>query len=227
MWPLLRRRSPSAGKAPSAGTPLLRPCWPKPLRARPRISSRSTSQSPSMIRALRTRDCSRKPPPRRRVVHSTRAPECGLMFFTVTADHISDALLVRRCRSGDPEAWTQLVERFSRYVYAIAVQGYRLSSHDAEDAFQEVFTRVYDRLDSLRNDAAFRPWIAQLTRRVCLDRLRVETREEPVEEVELPDASDVLTELDEAFTVHEALARLSEDCREVLDRFFARDESYR
>ena len=149
------------------------------------------------------------------------------MLFAVTAERISDAVLVRRCRSGDPEAWAQLVERFSRYVYAIAVQGYRFSSHDAEDAFQEVFTRVYDRLDSLRSDAAFRPWIAQLTRRVCLDRLRVEAREEPVEQVELPGASDVITELDEAFTVHEALAHLPEQCQEVLDRFFARDESYR
>ena len=34
-------------------------------------------------------------------------------------------------------------------------------------------------------------------------------------------------ELDEAFAVREALAGLSEDCREVLDRFFCRDESYR
>ena len=35
------------------------------------------------------------------------------------------------------------------------------------------------------------------------------------------------TELDEAFAVHEALAELPENCREILDRFFARDESYR
>ena len=33
--------------------------------------------------------------------------------------------------------------------------------------------------------------------------------------------------MDEAFAVREALQELSEPCREVLDRFFARDESYR
>ena len=34
-------------------------------------------------------------------------------------------------------------------------------------------------------------------------------------------------EVDEAFAVREAMAVLSEDCREVLDRFFCQDESYR
>ena len=32
--------------------------------------------------------------------------------------------------------------------------------------------------------------------------------------------------LNEAFAVHEAMAGLPEHCREILDRFFARDESY-
>src|SRR5205823_8527068 len=99
---------------------------------------------------------------------------------------VSAAQLVARCRDGDQEAWAALVERFSRYVYAIATQGFRLREHDAEDVFQEVFARVYDRLDSLRDDAAVRPWIAQLTRRLCLDRLAAERREQPVEEVVPP-----------------------------------------
>jgi RNA polymerase sigma factor (sigma-70 family) len=33
--------------------------------------------------------------------------------------------------------------------------------------------------------------------------------------------------LEEALTVHEALAEVPEHCREILDRFFARDESYK
>jgi RNA polymerase sigma-70 factor (ECF subfamily) len=140
---------------------------------------------------------------------------------------LSDSQLVARCREGDSEAWNELVERFSRYVYAIAVQGFRLSEHDAEDVFQDVFARVYDRLDTLRDDGAIRPWIAQLTRRVCLDRIAAASHEEPVEEIAVPDAERTLAELDEAFAVHEALAELTEPCRDVLDRFFARDESYR
>ena len=142
------------------------------------------------------------------------------------AAQVRDAELVGRCRAGDGDAWNELVERYSRYVYAIASQGYRLRGPDAEDAFQEVFLRVYDRLGSLRNPEALRPWIAQLTRRVCLDRLAALGREEPAE-LEPAVVERTLEELDEAFTVREALAVLSEDCREVLDRFFCRDESYR
>jgi RNA polymerase sigma factor (sigma-70 family) len=143
------------------------------------------------------------------------------------ATELTDAQLVHRCREGDSRAWDALVERFSRYVYAICVQGFRLREHDAEDVFQDVFTRVYDRLDTLRDDGAIRPWIAQLTRRLCLDRLAAGSREEPFEEVAFAGAEETLAELDEALTVHEALADLPDNCREILDRFFARDESYR
>jgi RNA polymerase sigma factor (sigma-70 family) len=141
---------------------------------------------------------------------------------------VTDAALVARCRSGDQSAWNELVERFSRYVFAIAVQAFRLSEHDAEDVFQEVFARVYTHLGALRDDEAFRPWLGQLTRRVCINRLRSSSRELPAEgEDELADDEDVIGRLDEALSVHEAMATLPEHCREILDRFFARDESYR
>lgn len=139
----------------------------------------------------------------------------------------NDAHLVERCRAGEPEAWNALVTRYSRYVYAIILQAYRLRDHDAEDAFQDVFLRVYDRLPSLRNPEALRPWIAQLTRRVCLDRLHSLGREEPAEHLETAESEGKLDALDEAFDVHQALAALSDPCREILDRFFTRDESYR
>jgi len=139
----------------------------------------------------------------------------------------TDAALVARCRAGDDSAWAQLVERFSRYVYAICSQGFRLSSHDAEDVFQEVFAKAYEKLPRLRNDDAIRPWLAQLTRRLCIDRLREATREAPVEELE-PDGMDAtIDNLDEAMSVREALARIGEPCGDMLDRFFARDQSYR
>jgi RNA polymerase sigma factor (sigma-70 family) len=90
----------------------------------------------------------------------------------VTSAELSDAQLVARCRTGDTAAWNELVARFSRYVFAICTQAFRLSQHDSEDVFQEVFARVYQHLGRLRSDDAIRPWIAQLTRRLCIDRLR-------------------------------------------------------
>jgi RNA polymerase sigma-70 factor (ECF subfamily) len=146
---------------------------------------------------------------------------------SVSVEALTDKQLVQRCREGDPDAWNALVERFSRYVYAICMQGFRLREQDAEDVFQEVFTRVYSRLDTLRDDAAVRPWIAQLTRRLCLDTISARSREAAAEEVLSSAQEHTLEEIDEAFDVREAMAGLSAPCREVLDRFFARDESYR
>jgi RNA polymerase sigma-70 factor (ECF subfamily) len=140
---------------------------------------------------------------------------------------LSDAELVQRCRAGSREAWNELVERFSRYVYAVCTKGFRLSEADAEDVFQEVFTRVYTHLDTLRNDAALRPWIAQLTRRLCLDSIARGGREQATAEPLAEDLSVALDEIDEAFSVREALTTLSASCQEILDRFFARDQSYR
>ena len=141
----------------------------------------------------------------------------------------TDAQIVSRCRDGDEAAWNELVERFSRYVYAIAVQAFRLGPHDAEDVFQDVFARVYEHLGRLRSDEAIRPWIAQLTRRLCIDRLRAGGREGLVDpdDIEIGELDETLGRLDEAMTVRAGLEAVGEACREILDRFFCRDQSYR
>jgi RNA polymerase sigma factor (sigma-70 family) len=140
---------------------------------------------------------------------------------------LTDAELVSRCKAGDPEAWNVLVDRFSRYVSTICLRGFRLRAEDAEDVFQEVFTRVYTNLHTLRNESAVRPWIAQLTRRLCLDKLASGAREQPEAEPIAEDREARLDEVEEAFAVREALERLSDTCQDMLDRFFAQDQSYR
>jgi RNA polymerase sigma factor (sigma-70 family) len=141
---------------------------------------------------------------------------------------LSEATLVARCRDGDAAAWEELVRRFSRYVLAILTQAYRLSGHDAEDVFQEVFARTYTHLHTLRDDAAMRPWLGQLTRRLAIDRLRLASSREVATE-QLPEQATLdpaLERIDLALDVHQAMQGLPEHCQEILDRFFARDESY-
>ena len=140
---------------------------------------------------------------------------------------LTDAELVQRCRAGDPEAWNELVERFSRYVYAVCTRGFRLSESDADDVFQEVFARAYTHLGTLRDDSALRPWIAQLTRRLCIDAVSKSKREHPAAEPISDDLTHDLDEIEEAFAVREALATLPDACQDILDRFFAQDQSYR
>ena len=145
----------------------------------------------------------------------------------VTVAALSDAELVARCRRGDEAAWAALVERFSRYVYAIATQGYRLSDADAEEVFQETFARTFANLDRLRDDDAVRGWIGQLARRLCVDEIRRRGRVEPMaDDPVLPVVDERLARLDEALSVHDALASLQPECRDILDRFFCQDQSY-
>ncbi len=135
--------------------------------------------------------------------------------------------LVDRCRRGDREAWNELVDEYSRYVYAIIMRGYRLSESDAEDVFQDVFARVFERLETLRDDEALRGWIAQVTRNLCADHLRRARPTEELTEETVRDVDERLSDLDEALAVRQALIRLPPGCADILDRFFCRDEPYR
>jgi RNA polymerase sigma-70 factor (ECF subfamily) len=147
---------------------------------------------------------------------------------TTLRQTLPDGELVQRCRAGDGEAWNVLVERHSRYVHGLLLHGFRLEGHAAEDVFQEVFTRVYLRLDSVRDADAIRSWIGQVTRRAALDWLRKNRREVLVDEpLEEQAYDDPLAVVEDAMLVRDALGRLPEHQQEILDRFFSRDESYR
>src|SRR5438093_19685 len=48
--------------------------------------------------------------------------------------------------------------------------------HDAEEATQETFIRVYQALPRFNGQYRLRPWIAKIATNVCLDMLRARTR---------------------------------------------------
>ena len=140
-----------------------------------------------------------------------------------------DAAVVSRCRQGDEAAWPELVRAFAPYVHAIAVRAYRLSEQDAEDVFQDVFLRTWKNLGRLRSDDAIRPWIGQLTRRLCVDRLRSNARELTTEDIDSRTpfaAEDELAQIDDALTVREAISRLPAIQQEIVERALVRGESH-
>jgi RNA polymerase sigma factor (sigma-70 family) len=144
-----------------------------------------------------------------------------------SAHRVTDAELIARCRAGDQTAWEALVRRHSGLVAAVVRGGFRLSPADAEDVFQEVFTRLYVRLGTIREGQAVRAWIAQVARNAALDQIRRSGREivtgEPLDESAF---DEPLCGVEEALSIRAALAQLPAHQQEILDRFFARDESY-
>ncbi len=83
-----------------------------------------------------------------------------------------DLDLMRRVSENDPEAVSQLYDRFASLVYRLAFQAMPTRA-DAEDAVQEIFVRLWrtaDRYDPKR--AALVTWVMLISRRHLVDRLR-------------------------------------------------------
>lgn len=120
------------------------------------------------------------------------------------------------------------MEQHAPLINGMLRGAFRLAAYDAEDAFQEVLTRVYLRLGTIREASALRSWIAQITRNVALDVLRRGGREVSADQALVEQRySEPLLAVEQAMTVRDALDRLPDHQREILDRFFVRDESYR
>jgi len=84
---------------------------------------------------------------------------------------LEDEKLVSLCRAGHGHAWSTLVHRYKRLVYAVPVRA-GLGDEDAEDVFQDVFAKLAERIDSIRDGGRIRAWIVTTTRRLTIDAIR-------------------------------------------------------
>ena len=87
----------------------------------------------------------------------------------------SDAELVADARGTMPpanEAFNELVRRYQRMVYALALSLVR--SDDADDVAQEAFLRAFRNLDLLADPAKFGVWLRRITFGVAIDHVRAD-----------------------------------------------------
>ncbi len=72
---------------------------------------------------------------------------------------------------GDQEAFAELLYTFQDSVYNLC---YRMLGErtEAEDAAQEVFLRVYSKLDRYDPERPFKTWLLTIASNHCIDRLR-------------------------------------------------------
>ncbi|NTV91513.1 MAG: sigma-70 family RNA polymerase sigma factor [Clostridiales bacterium] len=79
--------------------------------------------------------------------------------------------LIDRSKAGDIEAFEQLVEKYQKKVFNIALR--TIDNYaDASDMAQEVFIRVYRAIGSFKEQSSFSTWLYKITTNVCLDELR-------------------------------------------------------
>ncbi|MEO8197473.1 MAG: sigma-70 family RNA polymerase sigma factor [Thermoanaerobaculia bacterium] len=133
--------------------------------------------------------------------------------------------LLERCRQGDDLAWEALIRQYQGRVFGLALHFMR-DREEARDAAQEIFIRVYTRLDSLHEGQAFLPWLLRLARNSCIDRLRRRQVRTPAFAVALEDAPEIpspepspeeaaLRDAREVL-LYRALGELSEKNREII-----------
>lgn len=80
---------------------------------------------------------------------------------------------LERVRCDDQSAARALVDHLYPLVIKI-VRSHLPRRLDEEDLAQEVFMKVFAKLDDYRGDAPFEHWVARLSRNTCLNQLRGE-----------------------------------------------------
>jgi RNA polymerase sigma-70 factor (ECF subfamily) len=79
----------------------------------------------------------------------------------------SERELVERCRSGDDDAFRELVDRHKRLVFALISRSVSNPAR-VEELSQEVFLRVHRGLPYFRGEARLSTWIFRIVQNVCV-----------------------------------------------------------
>jgi RNA polymerase sigma-70 factor (ECF subfamily) len=144
---------------------------------------------------------------------------------------VDDLTLVQRVRRRDTEAFRELVSRYENKVYRLAI---KLTRNEAlaEEVLQEVFLRIWEKIDTFRGESAFSSWLYRIAANACFAKLNLERRHQHSDLDEVtPQAEQALRDLkdpgqespDRPVLSHEALEvingaidRLPEDFRVVI-----------
>lgn len=137
-----------------------------------------------------------------------------------------DPALIEMCLAGSQDAWTELVRRYSRLVYSIALKS-GLDDDGAADVVQDVFTIVLRRLESLRDTERFSAWLITTSHRESW-RARKRRPEQPLDDAiepvdDDPTAAEQVIAWEEASIVHRALAKLGGRCQRLLHMLFLQE----
>lgn len=133
-----------------------------------------------------------------------------------------DALLVSRVIEGDSRAFQQLVQQHERLVFHM-VHRIVNRSEDCEDICQEVFLRVFQKIDLFQFQSKLSTWIATIAYRTALNYVKKEEKHATdalsdtlsVASAE-PSAQEILERKATYQYIHQQIARLPVHYRTVL-----------
>jgi RNA polymerase sigma-70 factor (ECF subfamily) len=138
--------------------------------------------------------------------------------------HIDDVELVRQVAEGDEGAFLALYDRHVGRVHGLALHILG-NSMLAEEATQDTFLKLWGRARQyLAERGPFLPWLLTITRRVALDRIRLESRRPALSDSNDPESiwqnlPDLESTTDESRwrSMYFALQALHPDHRKVIE----------
>jgi len=139
----------------------------------------------------------------------------------VTGLEVSETELVNRARSGDRNAFSELVRNHAQGVMNVI---YRMCGdvHIAEDAAQETFIQAWLHLSTYRPQTSLRNWLYRIAVNAATDMLRKEKRILPnsMEDLQLTDGrpgpESLVSQQERIALVQKAVLSLPEASRAVL-----------
>ena len=127
--------------------------------------------------------------------------------------------LVKRCIDGEESAWEQLVHRYNRLIYSIALTVCR-EPEIAADILQQVCIELYRRLDEVRKQESLASWVATVTRRKAYTYLRSKKPTEPLFDAETVASRDILENIEQQHMLQRALATLPPRSRRLMELLY-------
>lgn len=73
----------------------------------------------------------------------------------------NDVVIIQRVLNGDEDAFTILVRQYQGVVFALTYH-YVSDFQDAQEVAQDVFMKVYRRLDTLKDPNCFSSWLRRI-----------------------------------------------------------------
>ena len=98
-----------------------------------------------------------------------------------------DRELIVRAQKGDVSAQEAIVKQFSGMVFRLISRFFR-SREDVEDLAQDVFLKLFTRIDQVRPEDNFSGWLARVTVNTCYDELRKTRRRKTAMELYGPES---------------------------------------
>lgn len=84
---------------------------------------------------------------------------------------MEEKFLLAKAKKGDIAAFEELLKRYEKRVYAIALRSTGIPE-DAADITQETFIRIWRSIETFRGDSGFSTWLFRIAMNLCVDLAR-------------------------------------------------------